>query len=603
MISKKIVGIDLGTTNSVISILEGANPIIINNAEGYRTTPSVVAYTSDGKILVGQLAKRQIILNASNTFYSIKRFIGCKYDEIKNEINNVSYPIIKDKNENIKFFSSNFKKEITAEEISSLILKKLINDANKYLNEEIVNAVITVPAYFNDSQRLATKDAGYIAGLDVKRIINEPTAAALAYGFSKKNNEIILIFDLGGGTFDVSILEIGNGMIEVLSTAGDTHLGGDDIDQIIVKYLINDFEKKEGINLYNDKQALQRIIEASEKAKIELSSLDSTTIDIPYITIKNQIPKHLNLILTRSKFEELIYPLIKKCEIPVLQAIKDAKLEIKDINEVILVGGSIRIPLVKQLLFNLLKKSLNEKVNPDEVVAMGAAVEASIIAGEITDIVLLDVTPLSLGVETEDGLMIPIIKRNTHIPVKSSEKFSTSEDFQKIVTINILQGERPLAKYNKSLGNFILENIPSAPKGVPVIDVTFNLDSDGILSVTAYEQKSGINQTIKIENCSILNKHEIQEIIKNAEENLILDIINVKLNNLFILFDKFFIINSKLIKNHLFKKNNIFFYYLLINKKLKKLYINYKFKMLLNYILKIIKICNLFLKKLLINKL
>nr|YP_009545430.1 heat shock protein 70 [Mallomonas splendens]AYO28584.1 heat shock protein 70 [Mallomonas splendens] len=520
---KKIVGIDLGTTNSVISVLEGANPKVISNSEGGRTTPSVVAYTQNGEVLVGQLAKRQSVVNPENTFYSVKRFIGCKYDEIESETKRISYKVKQGENGKIKIYSPILKKEFSPEEISASILKKLVTDASKYLKETVTEAIITVPAYFNDSQRLATKDAGTIAGLDVLRILNEPTAAALAYGLDKKKNEVVLIFDLGGGTFDVSILEVGDEVFEVLSTSGDTHLGGDDFDQLIVSYVIESFNKSEGIDLYKEKQALQRIIEASEKAKIELSSIQSTRINLPFIYIDGQTPKNIDLEFDRSRFENLSKDLLEKCKGPVLKALQDAKLNKSDIDQVILVGGSTRIPAVRNLLVDLLGKTLNETVNPDEVVAMGAAIQAGIIAGEITDLILLDVTPLSLGVETLGGLMTTIINRNSSIPIKQSELFSTGADFQDTVEIHVLQGERPFAKDNKSLGIFKLKGIPPAPRGIPKINVTFQLDVNGLLSVSAREEQSGQEQSIKIEGASVLGREEVSKMIKEAEENALLD--------------------------------------------------------------------------------
>jgi molecular chaperone DnaK len=536
-LSKKVVGIDLGTTNSVISVLEGANPNVIPNAEGGRTTPSIVAYTANGESLVGQIAKRQTVVNPSNTFYSVKRFIGCKYDEIKEEINRISYSVKKEDNGNIKIYCPALNKDFSPEEISASILKKLVNDASRYLKENVTQAIITVPAYFNDSQRLATKDAGSIAGLEVLRILNEPTAAALAYGLDKKKNEVVLIFDLGGGTFDVSILEVGDEVFEVLSTSGDTHLGGDDFDQAIVDYIIKDFQKANGIDLYKEKQALQRIIEASEKAKVELSSLQSTRISLPFIYIDGQIPKGIDLELDRSKFEELSRSILERCKKPVQKALEDAKLSKSDIDEVILVGGSTRIPAVRNLLTDLLGKSLNETVNPDEVVAMGAAVQAGILAGEITDLILLDVTPLSLGVETMGGLMTTIINRNASIPVKQSEVFSTGSDGQDTVEIHVLQGERPFAKDNKSLGIFKLKGIPSAPRGVPKISVTFQLDVNGLLAVSAREEQTGQEQSIKIEGASILARDEVTKMIKEAEENSSFDKAKKSLVNINYEFD------------------------------------------------------------------
>ena len=519
---RKIVGIDLGTTNSVVAVLEGAIPNVIPNAEGNRTTPSIVAYTSSGEILVGQLAKRQNVVNPENTFSSVKRFIGCKYSEIQSEINRMPYKIVED-NTKIKIYCPNLKKDFSPEEISASVLKKLVNDASRYLKEDVTQAIVTVPAYFNDSQRLATKDAGTIAGLDVLRILNEPTAAALAYGLDKKKDEIVLIFDLGGGTFDVSILEVGDEVFEVLSTSGDTHLGGDDFDQAIVNYIISDFKAKEGIDLYKEKQSLQRIIEASEKAKIELSTLQSTHISLPFIYIDGQIPKHIDLEFDRSKFEKLSRDILERCKTPVQKALKDANLSKSDINEVILVGGSTRVPAVRNLLISLLGKPLNETVNPDEVVALGAAVQAGIIAGEITDLILLDVTPLSLGVETMGGLMTTIINRNASIPVKQSEVFSTGADFQEIVEIHVLQGERQFAKDNKSLGVFKLKGIPSAPRGIPKINVTFQLDVNGLLSVSAREEESGVEQSIKIEGASVLAREDVAKMIEDAEKNALAD--------------------------------------------------------------------------------
>ena len=520
---KKIVGIDLGTTNFVVSVLEGANPKVIPNAEGNRTTPSIIAYTPTGEILVGQLAKRQGVVNPENTFYSVKRFIGCTYDEIQGEVGRISYKVKNEDGGKIKIYCPALKKDFSPEEISASVLKKLVSDASRFLKENITQAIVTVPAYFNDSQRLATKDAGTIAGLEVLRILNEPTAAALAYGLEKKKNEVVLIFDLGGGTFDVSILEVGDEVFEVLATAGDTHLGGDDFDQVIVDHIVEDFKKKEGVDLYKEKQALQRIIEASEKAKVELSSLQSTRINLPFIYIDGQTPKNIDLEFDRSKFESLSKQLLANCKIPVQKALADAKLSKSEIDEVILVGGSTRIPAVRNLLTDLLGKELNETVNPDEIVAMGAAVQAGIIAGEITDLILLDVTPLSLGVETMGGLMTPIINRNASIPVKQSEVFSTGTDNQENVEIHVLQGERPFSKDNKSLGIFKLKEIPSAPRGIPKINVTFQLDVNGLLSVSAREEKSGKEQSIKIEGASTLARDEVSKMLEDAEANSRLD--------------------------------------------------------------------------------
>ncbi len=521
--SRKIIGIDLGTTNSVVAVLEGANPNVIPNAEGNRTTPSIVAYTPSGETLVGQIAKRQAVLNPENTFSSVKRFIGCKFEEIEGEVDRMSYQVKKDNSGNIKIYSPSVKKDFSPEEISAVVLKKLATDASRYLKENVTQAIVTVPAYFNDSQRLATKDAGTIAGLEVLRILNEPTAAALAYGLDKKKNEVVLIFDLGGGTFDVSILEVGDEVFEVLATSGDTHLGGDDFDQLIVNYIMTTFQETEGLNLYKDKQALQRVIEASEKAKIELSTLQSTRISLPFICLEANIPRHIDLEFDRSKFEDLSRNLLQRCKQPVEKALQDAKLTKANIDQIILVGGSTRIPAVRNLLTDYLGKPLNQTVNPDEVVALGAAVQAGILAGEITDLILLDVTPLSLGVETMGGLMTTIINRNASIPVKQSEVFSTGADFQETVEIHVLQGERPFAKDNKSLGIFRLKGIPSAPKGVPKISVTFQLDVNGLLAVSAREEKSGQEQSIKIEGASVLAREEVSKMIQEAEENAMFD--------------------------------------------------------------------------------
>lgn len=534
--AKKIIGIDLGTTNSVVSVLEGANPNVIPNAEGNRTTPSVIAYTPNGEILVGQLAKRQGVVNPDNTFYSIKRFIGCTFDEIKGETSRISYQV-KEDNGKIKIYCPALKKDFSPEEISASVLKKLVLDASKYLKETVTQGIITVPAYFNDSQRLATKDAGTIAGLEVLRILNEPTAAALAYGLDKKKNEVVLIFDLGGGTFDVSVLEVGDEVFEVLATAGDTHLGGDDFDQTLVDYVMKDFQVKEGIDLYKEKQALQRIIEAAERAKVELSTLQSTRINLPFIYIDGQTPKNIDIEIDRSKFETLSKTLLQNCKVPVLKALEDANLTKKDIDEVILVGGSTRIPAVRNLLTDLLGKPLNETVNPDEVVALGAAVQAGILAGEITDLILLDVTPLSLGVETMGGLMTTIINRNASIPVKQSEVFSTGVDNQDSVEIHVLQGERPFSKDNKSLGIFKLNAIPSAPRGIPKINVTFQLDVNGLLSVSAREETSGQEQSIKIEGASTLARDEVFKMIEDAESNALRDKSKKSIINLTYEFD------------------------------------------------------------------
>ena len=514
----KVVGIDLGTTNSVVAAIEGGQPSVIINAEGLRTTPSIVAYTKKQELLVGQIAKRQSVLNPENTFFSVKRFIGSKEGEISDESKRLPYKVGKDQNDNLKIKCPALTKDFSPEEISAQVLRKLISDATNYLGQEVTQAVITVPAYFNDSQRQATMDAGKIAGIEVLRIINEPTAASLAYGLDKKQNETILVFDLGGGTFDVSILEVGDGIFEVLSTAGDTNLGGDDFDNVLVKWLMNDFKEKEGIDLTTDIQALQRLTEAAEKAKIELSTVEKTTISLPFITADQTGPKHIEQELTRDVFEDLCKNLIDRCRIPVEKALNDARLDKADINEVVLVGGSTRIPAIQNLVESLTNKKPNQSVNPDEVVAIGAAIQAGILAGEIKDVLLLDVTPLSLGVETLGGVMTKIIARNTTIPVKKSEMFSTAVDNQTNVEIHILQGERELVTGNKSLGNFRLDGIPSADRGVPQIEVTFDIDVDGILSVKAREKETGVEQSVTIQGASNLNETEVEEMLAEAEK-------------------------------------------------------------------------------------
>ena len=519
----KVVGIDLGTTNSVVAAIEGGQPSVIINAEGLRTTPSIVAYTKKEELLVGQIAKRQAVINPENTFFSVKRFIGSKEGEIAQESKKLPYKVGKDQNDNIKINCPALKKEFSPEEISAQVLRKLINDATDYLGQEVTQAVITVPAYFNDSQRQATMDAGKIAGIEVLRIINEPTAASLAYGLDKKQNETILVFDLGGGTFDVSILEVGDGIFEVLATAGDTNLGGDDFDNTLVNWLINDFKEKEGIDLGNDIQALQRLTEAAEKAKIELSTVDKTTIHLPFITADATGPKHIEQELTREVFEKLCEDLISRCRVPVEKALNDARLDKSDINEVVLVGGSTRIPAIQNLVESLTGKKPNQSVNPDEVVAIGAAIQAGILAGEVKDILLLDVTPLSLGVETLGGVMTKIIARNTTIPVKKSEMFSTAVDNQTNVEIHILQGERELVAGNKSLGNFRLDGIPAAERGVPQIEVTFDIDVDGILSVKAREKETGVEQSVTIQGASNLNESEVEDMLAEAEKYASLD--------------------------------------------------------------------------------
>ena len=491
----KTIGIDLGTTNSVVAVMEGGKPTVIANAEGMRTTPSIVGFTKTGERLVGQLAKRQAILNPDRTIASIKRHMG---EDYKKNIDGKDY---------------------TPQEISAMILRKLADDASKYLGEKVTSAVITVPAYFNDAQRQATKDAGKIAGLDVLRIVNEPTAAALAYGLEKDKAEKVLVFDLGGGTFDVSILEIGDGVHEVLSTSGDTHLGGDDFDKKIIDWICEEFKKQEGIDLTGDKQAMQRIKEAAEKAKCELSSVFETTINLPYITADANGPKHLELTLTRAKFEELSHDLLERCKKPVEQALSDAGLSKNDINEVVLVGGSTRIPAVQQLVKAYTGKDPNQSVNPDEVVAVGAAVQAGVLAGEVKDIVLLDVTPLTLGIETLGGVMTPLVPRNTTIPVSKSQVFSTAENNQTAVDINVLQGERPMASDNKSLGMFRLEGIAPAMRGVPQIEVTFDIDANGIVNVSAKDKATNKEQKITITNSSNLSEADIDKMVKEAEAN------------------------------------------------------------------------------------
>merc|ERR1711934_1247972 len=497
---------------------EGGKPTVIANAEGFRTTPSVVAYTKNQDQLVGQIAKRQAVMNTDNTFYSVKRFIGRRVDEVNDESKEVSYTVEK-AGSNVKIKCPILDKQFSPEEVSAQVLRKLSDDAGKYLGETVKQAVITVPAYFNDSQRQATKDAGKIAGLEVLRIINEPTAASLSYGLDKKDNETILVFDLGGGTFDVSILEVGDGVFEVLATSGDTHLGGDDFDEKIVQWLATEFEKEEGFDLTKDNQALQRLTEAAEKAKVELSTLSQASINLPFITVTSSGPKHLEKELTRRKFEELCESLINRCETPIQEALKDADLTTDAIDQNVLVGGSTRIPAIQTLVEKILGKKPNQTVNPDEVVAVGAAVQAGVLGGEVKDILLLDVTPLSLGVETLGGITTKITPRNTIIPTKKSETFSTAVDNQPNVEIHVLQGEREFAKDNKSLGTFRLDGIPNAPRGIPQIEVTFDIDANGILSVTAKDKATNKQQSITISGASTLPKDEVGRMVKDAEAN------------------------------------------------------------------------------------
>ena len=518
----KVIGIDLGTTNSVVAVMEGGKPEVITNAEGQRTTPSVVAYTKKGDLLVGQIAKRQAVINPENTFYSVKRFIGRKTSEVTEELRQVSYKVVQTE-DIIKLDCPALNKQFAAEEISAQVLRKLADDATKYLGETVKQAVVTVPAYFNDSQSQATKDAGKIAGLEVLRIINEPTAASLSYGLDKKDNETILVFDLGGGTFDVSILEVGDGVFEVLATSGDTHLGGDDFDEKIVQWLVQEFKNDEGIDLTLDSQALQRLTEAAEKAKIELSAVTQTAINLPFISVTPEGPKHLERDLTRAKFEELCAKLIDRCTTPITNSLKDAEVKSDDIDQNVLVGGSTRIPAVQSLVKKLLGKDPNQTVNPDEVVAVGAAVQAGVLGGEVKDILLLDVTPLSLGVETLGGISTKITPRNTIIPTKKSETFSTAVDNQPNVEIHVLQGERELAKDNKSLGTFRLDGIAAAPRGVPQIEVTFDIDANGILSVTAKDTATNKQQSITITGASTLDKDEVERMVDEAEANATAD--------------------------------------------------------------------------------
>ena len=513
----KVIGIDLGTTNSCVAVMEGGEPKVIPNAEGFRTTPSVVAFSKSGERLVGLVARRQAVTNPTNTVYSIKRFMGRKHEEVQSEMKLVPYEVVRGAGGDARVKVG--AQEFSPPEISAMVLQKMKQTAEDYLGEKVTEAVVTVPAYFNDSQRQATKDAGRIAGLDVKRIINEPTAAALAYGLDKKKDEKIAVFDLGGGTFDISILEIGDGVFEVRSTNGDTHLGGDDFDQRVIDHLAEEFKRQEGIDLRKDAMALQRLKEAAEKAKCELSGTLETDVNLPFITADQNGPKHLNIRLTRAKLEQVVDDLIERCRGPVLQALKDAGLSASQVDEVVLVGGATRMPKVQELVKSIFGKEPHRGVNPDEVVAIGAAIQGAVLAGDVRDVVLLDVTPLSLGIETLGGVMTALIQRNTTIPTKKSEVFSTASDSQTTVEVHVLQGERPMARDNKTIGRFHLDGIPPAPRGIPQIEVGFDIDANGILHVSAKDRATGKEQSIRIEASSGLSESEVQRMVKDAESH------------------------------------------------------------------------------------